>query len=338
MPTVRGSRGFITSDAFTVAPELLGLPLARPARRAGAMLVDLIIVGFIIKAFGFVVFFIAGALLLFRVAKPSRRGGVLRRSAAWLVRAVAVVLLAIFGAMAANRVDDFVREPPRTASRDESDLSPAPAVGRLGVQNVLPSQDSPARTRDPAAIRSYLDAAERGDSVRAAQLLAEAQAALAGDRIERLERSEGELRAQNRRLATDLQRARGRRGLRRFVSGLADDLGVGFGWLAVYFTAFVVLWNGRTPGKRLLGIRIIRLDARPLTWWLAFERFGGYAASFSTGLLGFAQILWDRNRQGMHDKFIATVVIRDGAARADAAPLAERFPRSRPPLVPPGTH
>ena len=44
--------------------------------------------------------------------------------------------------------------------------------------------------------------------------------------------------------------------------------------------------------------------------WIAFERFGGYAASATLGLLGFLQILWDRNRQGLHDKAAGTAVLR----------------------------
>jgi uncharacterized RDD family membrane protein YckC len=64
-----------------------------------------------------------------------------------------------------------------------------------------------------------------------------------------------------------------------------------------------------------MGIRVIRLDGKPLGWWRSFERFGGYAASLSTGLLGFLQILWDRNRQGLHDKAVETVVIRVGRTR-----------------------
>ena len=333
MSTVRESHDVITPDAFTVAPELLGLPLARPLRRAAAMLVDLIIVALMIKAFGFVIFLIIGALLLFRVAKPSGRGGVLRRGAAWTVRAWAVLMLGILGAVALSKVEDVVREPRLSVRRDEADPDPdpQPSIDRLSVQSVLPVREPPAPTANAEAIRAYLEAVERGDSVRAAELLGPAQTALAGDRIRQLERSERELRAQNARLTADLERARQSRGLRRFFSGLADDLGVGFGWMAVYFTAFVVLWNGQTPGKRLLGIRIIRLDAKPLSWWRAFERFGGYAASFSTGLLGFAQILWDRNRQGMHDKFIATVVIRETSARAGVTPPVRRVAPGVPP-------
>jgi uncharacterized RDD family membrane protein YckC len=100
-------------------------------------------------------------------------------------------------------------------------------------------------------------------------------------------------------------------GIRTTLSRLSDDLGIGFGWSAIYFTAFLALWRGQTPGKRFAGVRVLRLDGKPLGWWLSFERFGGYAASFSVGLLGFAQILWDRNRQGLHDKACETVVVID---------------------------
>jgi hypothetical protein len=119
------------------------------------------------------------------------------------------------------------------------------------------------------------------------------------------------LDAQRDSLRNALEDARESRGLRTFLSATLDDLGLGFGWAAVYFTAFLAMMRGQTPGKRMLGIRVIRLDGRPLGWWMSFERFGGYAASFFLGLLGFAQILWDRNRQGLHDKACETVVIHD---------------------------
>jgi len=125
-----------------------------------------------------------------------------------------------------------------------------------------------------------------------------------------------ELNAQNARLEKradsldrELDQARKAHGFRAFLSNAADDMGVGFGWSAVYFTAFLALWRGQTPGKRIAGVRVLRLDGKPLGWWLSFERFGGYAASLSVGLLGFLQILWDRNRQGLHDKACETVVV-----------------------------
>jgi hypothetical protein len=42
---------------------------------------------------------------------------------------------------------------------------------------------------------------------------------------------------------------------------------------------------------------------------LALKRYGGYAAGMATGGLGFAQALWDANRQGLQDKAAHTVVI-----------------------------
>jgi uncharacterized RDD family membrane protein YckC len=96
---------------------------------------------------------------------------------------------------------------------------------------------------------------------------------------------------------------------------LAEDLGFGFGWAALYMTVVLSWWKGQTVGKRMLGIRVVRLDGEPITWWVAFERVGGYAAGVATGLLGFAQIWWDSNRQAIHDRIVGTVVVRDGAEK-----------------------
>ena len=73
--------------------------------------------------------------------------------------------------------------------------------------------------------------------------------------------------------------------------------------------------HGQTPGKRLMGVRVVRLDGNPVTWWHAFERAGGYAAGVATGTLGFVQVYWDANRQAIHDKVAGTVVIRDGVPK-----------------------
>ena len=103
-----------------------------------------------------------------------------------------------------------------------------------------------------------------------------------------------------------------------FVSWLSErveSLGFGLGWWTMYFAILMPWMRGQTPGKRALGIRVVRLDGQPVTWWHAFERAGGYAAGLATGTLGFAQIYWDPNRQGIHDKVAGTVVVLDGAAK-----------------------
>lgn len=94
-----------------------------------------------------------------------------------------------------------------------------------------------------------------------------------------------------------------------WAKGIINDLGLSFGWAALYFSVFTAMWNGQTPGKKLLKIRVIQLDGTPLSVWDSFGRYGGYGAGLATGLLGFLQIYWDPNRQAIHDKISSTIVI-----------------------------
>ncbi|CAD6364072.1 RDD family protein [Shewanella putrefaciens] len=94
-----------------------------------------------------------------------------------------------------------------------------------------------------------------------------------------------------------------------WIKGFMSDMGLGFGWAAFYFTVFTARFDGQTLGKKILGIRVIQLDGANISLWAAFGRYGGYAAGFTTGLLGFMQIFWDPNRQGIQDKISSTVVI-----------------------------
>nr|WP_241242434.1 RDD family protein [Thalassotalea sp. G2M2-11] len=94
----------------------------------------------------------------------------------------------------------------------------------------------------------------------------------------------------------------------QWLKGIIDDLGLSFGWAAFYFSVLTAVWNGQTPGKKLMKIRVVQLDGTPLSVWDSFGRYGGYGAGLATGLLGFLQIYWDPNRQAIHDKISATVV------------------------------
>lgn len=125
------------------------------------------------------------------------------------------------------------------------------------------------------------------------------------------------LEASEQALATvqdDLAEASGG-GLFGWFRDRLDELGFGFGWAALYMSVFLSWWNGQTVGKRLMGVRVVRLDGEAITWWTAFERAGGYAAGLATGLLGFAQVWWDANRQAIHDRIVGTVVVREGAQK-----------------------
>ena len=94
---------------------------------------------------------------------------------------------------------------------------------------------------------------------------------------------------------------------------LLGDFGSFFGWGA-FFVGWFTLWTwggkGRTPGKRLFGLKVVRLDGKPLRLWDSFGRAGGYAASAATAMLGFLEAAWHPNRQALHDKISGTVVLR----------------------------
>ncbi len=78
---------------------------------------------------------------------------------------------------------------------------------------------------------------------------------------------------------------------------------------ALYFTLLTSFW-GTTLGKRLLGVRVVRLDAERLSLLESFERFTGYL--HIPALLGWPIIdLWrNPNRQLPHDRTVHTVVVR----------------------------
>jgi uncharacterized RDD family membrane protein YckC len=326
----RDPHAIITPESFAVAPELLGLPLARPGRRLLALLFDLIPVAILANA-GFRVFLaFLLAVLAWRALSPRIQAGQARKGVAVPVRvaaslAVLVLVLAVSGRLRGSgggdedQGDNAQADSAQIAARiiEQAVLS-GMGLGNLDLRTV---EEAPSGQRDTVVLR-YADAIARGDEPAADSLRPLAIAALDGPRIR-------ELLSENSRLemARDSLEEATRKpanGVMAWISSIADDLGIGFGWSALYFTFFLVIGRGQTPGKRLLGIRVIRLDARPLNWWLAFERFGGYFASLSTGLLGFLQIFWDRNRQALHDKAVETVVIRVTPDAATARPHVRR--------------
>ncbi len=115
------------------------------------------------------------------------------------------------------------------------------------------------------------------------------------------------------RLEADNQRLRDSVRGSSWLNAIADfsrTLGLTFGWAGVYFTLGTTLGRGRTIGKFLFGTRVVLLDGRRLNAMDAFTRYGGYAAGVATGLIGFARLLWDPNRQAIEDKIAWTVVVR----------------------------
>ena len=77
---------------------------------------------------------------------------------------------------------------------------------------------------------------------------------------------------------------------------------------AIYHIGFWT-WRGQTPGKMITGIKIVKTDESPIDFGRALVRYIAYYVSGILLLIGFLWILWDRRKQGLHDKIAGTVVI-----------------------------
>ncbi len=365
-------REIITPDAFSVAPELLGLPLAHPWRRAAAILIDLSLIGLLANARG-VLLALASGSFLFWLAFRGRKAGIGSKMARATIGCggaviVFVAVLAVWGTLffdedtvlfeAQGEGSGAVPVTIGTAtdllslfgSSDTMEAEEAAArfIRRLEEQGLAPGRtravldelrddaDGPVRRAIERAIASTSGQAPVYETLNLDSLLAAFEAAraagdtaaarsvapLLGRRLAEDEWAAKEmqilrLEARNEGLATELQsteealEAERDRGLIATILAFLDELGLGIGWSGLYFTFLTAFFKGRTPGKRVLGIRVVKLDGNAISYWVAFERFGGYAASMFTGMEGFLRILWDRNRQGLEDKLAETVVIRE---------------------------
>ena len=126
-----------------------------------------------------------------------------------------------------------------------------------------------------------------------------------------------------------------------FVWGVLarGDLSLGrAGWpFVVGYTAWYLLYYGyswaaagKTPGKALLGIRIVRRDGADLEPRRALLRLAVYWVSVATAGVGFLFALVTRERRALHDLVAGTVVVYDWDARAAKLRFLARRPVGPP--------
>ncbi len=82
-------------------------------------------------------------------------------------------------------------------------------------------------------------------------------------------------------------------------------------FVVLYFGLFTYLGNGKTPGKWLLGIRVVSLAHERMSLWHSFERALGYGASALEFGFGFIQYFIHPNRRTVHDRIAETIVIKE---------------------------
>jgi uncharacterized RDD family membrane protein YckC len=99
--------------------------------------------------------------------------------------------------------------------------------------------------------------------------------------------------------------------------GMLHSVWSGFGggfrgfllWFAVYH---VVMWTMKatTIGGIICGLKLVRLDDRPIDWGVAIVRSMIGFLSFVVFGLGFIWVAFDDEKQSWHDKIVGTTIVR----------------------------
>jgi RDD family len=250
LASTRDARQWVTPEELNVAPELQGLPLGTPLRRAAAMAVDLTALALLVRlGNGWVL------LGLWLAVVAAARVNLEWRRVHWAAWAGTALLL---------------------------------ALGVTHAWRAPTSEAAPSERPDSEAVSQ------------AAEGAASTALAAAALRIEQLEAEVAKAGEHGTGSPSKWQEV---------VAHWLDEVGLSYGWGLLYFATLSARWRGQTLGKRLFGLRVVELTGKPLTFLQGVKRFGGYAAGMATGGLGFAQLLWDSNRQALHDKAAHTVVI-----------------------------
>jgi len=96
------------------------------------------------------------------------------------------------------------------------------------------------------------------------------------------------------------------------LSSFAGNTGWGIGLLTqlAYQWYFLTRQGGQTPGKRLMNLKVIKVDGSALSDSDAIIRTVGYYINSAILLIGWIIIFFDSNRQGLHDKLASTYVVK----------------------------
>lgn len=336
----RDPKQIVTPFAFEVHPDLLGLPLASPRRRLAALLIDLLLASFF-SLLGPMILAGASTAIFFWIAIRTRNKvwwqNILRFSGAAL--ASLFIFTISFSLLKDLNGDKDESQTPDLSSKTvvagggsmdwtafseqmtSTDFTDEESVKKLEAF----AEDFSRSTRSEPAdqevaydsvllsrVQLFTLSAVNHDSSTADSLRPLIAAQIASPELmaadirnddldDRIDAMEDELDEWKEKAENP--------GFFRSLRATAEEFGLTVGWVGIYFVLSLALLKGRTPGKWLLKLQVLRLNNKPIGIWYSFERFGGYAAGIATGLLGFFQIYWDANRQAIHDKIAGTVVV-----------------------------
>jgi hypothetical protein len=247
----------LTDEPFRVTPELIGAPLASPARRGLALGIDF-------------------ALCLV----PS------------LAAALGVALLAL-------RIQDpkAFHALPAVLEHDPAASRPAPPEALAAFAPVLVRLEATGLPEEVGAALKRDDPAAAADLLRDRNFLF----VLSLDEGKEAEVKPGTIRVRIEDLIPKTVRAIGT-----------------WGVMGLYFGLLTSRKAGQTLGKRLLGIRVARLDGHRLSFLESVERFVGYLHVPGSGGLALLDLWRDPNRRMAYDRAAHTVVMRVRKKRPSA--------------------
>lgn len=314
-------KNIVTPYAFGVAEHLLGTPLATPTRRLIAIIIDMSLVGLLTYLNEHILLAVLAWFCFVFSNRPRFQHKTTRRK---LLRGTGYFLVFAF---VLGTIETSVQNPDAFSSDKLSQI-------KQQVQQEL----EPEENTEPMAQVETIELVEKAEPVvdvksieqALKKRLAEKQAGqlkeneLADKQQENKDLTfyldgegmsikpvdtDGNIIKTDNRSDNESKKVNQPPSLLAWIQGLLADLGISFGWAAAYYSFTTAWYRGQTPGKKLVGIKVIKLDGSELTLWEAFGRYGGYGAGLATGLLGFIQIFWDANRQAIQDKISETLVI-----------------------------
>jgi uncharacterized RDD family membrane protein YckC len=86
--------------------------------------------------------------------------------------------------------------------------------------------------------------------------------------------------------------------------------GILFTLVPLLYSVGFVGWRGQTPGKMLLGLKIIRTDGEEVGYLRAFIRWIGTLISSFTLCIGYLMAAFTTHKRALHDYIAGTRVIR----------------------------
>ncbi len=355
---------WVAPEALNVSPEVLGYQLARPGRRLLAIGIDLLLVAMLSGASN--LWLVAGLVLLgFQLRK--RQASTTSTQRKWLLWLLCLAFLWL-GVQHGrdfweDRQDDersaaSAADPAKSKRARDREVAKQAKATAAAIKQQLEAEDKADHSgmspedREAARAKLVANAVLSALATRPASAPASASAS-ASDAIPALPtasraapaaepasgaapsaKTDAERIAQ---LEEELEEARKPKSFnwKTEAKRWLDSLGVGFGWAIVYFSLVPAWLQGQTLGKKLLGLRVVELTGKPLNVMTCFSRYGGYAAGMATGMVGFAQVLWDVNRQAIQDKIAHTVVVDLRAPRRGTSDDAAAATPTEPVLVQP---